>query len=141
MPQTPARERKSSSDVARNRAAIRDMAAAMVTLIVLNGSLVVLDPHGEVTGWYVAWSLSPVIPFLWLMWAQLKSLRRADEYQRIIQLEAMAIGFGTVLLLSMVAGLLEGARMGDPRQSLQIITIGGFLVWGGALAVLTRRSG
>ena len=132
--------RKSSSDVARDRAAVRDMAPAMVTLVVLQGSLNLLDPNGPVTPWYVVWSLSPLLPALWLVWAQLRSLRRADEYQRIMQLEAMAIGFGAVIMLSLAGGLLDGAGIGDPRQWLQVTSIVGVLAWAGALTIKTSRA-
>ena len=126
--------------MARDRAAIRDVVPAMLTLVVLQGSLILLDPHGDRTGWYLVWSLSPLVPAVWLMWAQLRGLRRADEYQRTIQLEAMATGFGAVIMLSLLAGLLDGAGLGDPRQSLQVIFIVGVLTWVGALALKTGRA-
>lgn len=131
-------DRKSASDKARERAALRDAVPAFVTLLVLQGSLILLNPHGEPTGWYLLWSFSPLVPALWLMWTQLRSLRRADEYQRVVQLEAMAVGFGAVLLLSFVGGLLDAAGLGNPAQSLQVTFIGGVLVWVGALAIKTR---
>jgi hypothetical protein len=113
----------------------------MVTLLVLQGSLILVDPHGPVTGWYLLWSFSPLVPALWLIWVQLRTLRRADEYQRVMQLEAMAIGFGVVIMLSLAGGLLEGARLGDPRQSLQVTFIAGVLAWIGTLVIKTRRAG
>ena len=131
-------DRKSASDKARERAALRDAVPAFVTLLVFQGSLILLNPHGDPSGWYLLWSFSPLVPALWLMWTQLRSLRRADEYQRVVQLEAMAIGFGAVLLLSFTGGLLDAAGMGNPAQSLQVTFIGGVLVWVGALALTTR---
>jgi hypothetical protein len=131
-------DRKSTSDRARERAALRDAGPAFVTLMVLQGSLILLNPPGEPSGWYLVWSLSPLVPALWLMWTQLRSLRRADEYQRVVQLEAMAIGFGAALLLSFTGGLLDSAGMGNPAQSLQVTFIGAVLVWVSALAVKTR---
>ena len=106
--------------------------------MVLQGSLILLNPQGGEGGWYLLWSLSPLVPALWLMWTQLRSVRRADEYQRVILLEAMSIGFGVVLLLSLVGGLLDAAGLGDPAQSLQITFIAGILAWVGALAVRLR---
>jgi hypothetical protein len=135
------RERKSSSDVARYRAAVRDTMPGMVTLVVVQGSLVLLDPDGGVSGWNLLWSVLPLVPAGWLVWAQLRSLRRADEYQRMMQLEAMAVGFGTVIVLSLAGGLLDGAGIGDPMQSLQVIFIVGILAWIAALAIKTRRAG
>jgi len=134
------RERKSGSDVARYRAAVRDTMPALVTLVVVQGSLVLLDPDGGASGWNLSWSVPPLVPALWLVWAQLRSLRRADEYQRIVQLEAMAIGFGTVIVLSLAGGLLDGAGIGDPRQSLQVTFILGILAWIAALAIKTWQA-
>ena len=70
----------------------------------------------------------------------MRSLRRADEYQRMLQLEAMAIGFGVVIVVAMVGGLLDGAGVGDARQALQITFIAGILSWVVALVVLMRRA-
>lgn len=106
----------------------------------MQASLVLLDPDGGANGWNLVWSLLPLLPAGWLVWAQLRSLRRADEYQRIVQLEAMAIGFGTVIVLSLAGGLLDAAGIGDSRQSLQVTFILGILSWIGALAVNTWRA-
>lgn len=134
------RERKSTSDAARERAALRDMVPAVVLLIVVQASLVLLDPDGGASTANVVWSLLPMVPALWLVWAKLRSLRRADELQRIVQLEAMSIGFGATLLLALLGGLLDAAGIGDPRQSLQITFIGGMLAWLGALGVAGARA-
>gem|GEM_PF-26689 len=125
----------------RDRAAVRDVVPAMVTLLVVQGSLILLDPHGEMTVWYLLWSFSPLAPALWLGWAQLRSLRRADEYQRVIQLESMAIGFGAVILLSLTGGLLDAARIGDPRTSLQVTFTGGVANNIGMVSVLNQELG
>jgi hypothetical protein len=133
-------ERKSSSDVARERAAFRDIVPGLVALVVLQGSLVIIDPDGGASAANLVWSLLPLLPVAWLVWAQVRSLHRADEYQRMLQLEAMAIGFGVVVVLGMVGGLLDGADVGDPRQSLQITVIAGILSWVAALVILMRRA-
>jgi hypothetical protein len=39
-----------------------------------------------------------------LVWAQLRSLRRADEFERVMQREAMAIGFGAVIVVALAGG-------------------------------------
>ncbi len=132
------RERKSSSDVARDRAGLRDITPGLVALLLTQGTLVVLDPDGRGDVWHVLWALSPLLAVLWLVRAQLRSLRRADEYQRIVQLEAMAIGFGTAITVACAGGLLDAARLGDPRPSLQATFIAGVLTWVIALAVKSR---
>jgi hypothetical protein len=133
-------ERKSRSDVIRERAALREMLPGVVVLTALQGSLVLVNPRGTENAWNVAWSLLPMVPALWLVWAQLRSLRRADEYQRVVQLEAMATGFATVMVLSLAGGILDAGGIGDPRQSLQVTFIAGTLTWLATLAVKTARA-
>ena len=130
--------RKSTSDVARDRAAFRDIIPALVALVIVQGSLVLIDPDQDATGRTLVWSLLPIVPAVSLVWSQLRCLQRADEYQRKMQFEAMSIGFGVVILISMTAGILDGAGIGNPRQFLQITFIGGVLVWIAALAYLSR---
>lgn len=126
--------------MARDRAALRDVLPGVVVLVAAHGSLLVLDPDAGASAWNLTWSLLPVVPALWLVWAQLRSLRRADEYQRVMQLEAMAIGFAAVLVLSLVGGLLDAAGVGSARQSLQVTFIGGTLTWVTALTINLRRT-
>jgi hypothetical protein len=137
---TTNKERRSASDVARDKAMLRDIAPGLVALVVTQGSLVILDPDGQDGPWNVVWSLLPLLPALWLVWAQLRGLKRADEYQRVMQLEALAIGFGAVIILALLGGLLDAAGIGDPRQSLQITFIVGIVVWVGALALKSSRA-
>jgi len=52
----------------------------------------------------------------------------------------MAVGFGAVVLLSLLGGLLDAARIGDPRTSLQVTFTGGVLIWVSALTIKTSRA-
>jgi hypothetical protein len=117
------------------------MLPGLILLLLAQGSLVLLDPqpHGRASVWYLLWSFSPMVPAVWLVWTQLRILRRADEYQRVLQLEAMAIGFGAAIMLALAGGLLDAAGVGDPSQSLQITFIVGVLAWIGALTIKTMR--
>ena len=119
---------------------MRDVAPGIVALVIVQASLVIVDPKAGASTWNLVWSLLPLVPVAWLVWAQLRSLRRADEYQRILQLDAMAIGFATVMVVSLTGGLLDAAGVGDARQSLQITFTAGVLSWLTALAVKTARS-
>jgi hypothetical protein len=67
-----------------------------------------------------------------------RAFRRGDEYQRKVQLESMAVGFGAVLVALQVAGLLAASGIGDLQQSFQLIVIGGILVWQGVADLRTR---
>lgn len=126
--------RKSVSDVERDRAAVREIVPAMVMLLVMQGSLIALDPDGRASVGRVIWSMSPIVPALWLVWAQVRILRRSDDYQRVLHLEAMAFGFAVVIAASFGGSLLDAARVGSARQSLQVAFQAGLLAWLAALA-------
>jgi len=110
----------------------------LALLLVTQGSLIVADPGRPSDASHVAWALSPMIAILWLAWVQFQSLRRADEFQRVMQLESLAIGFGAMAILGLGFGLLDGAGIGDSRQSLQLTLGIGILAWVVALGAKSR---
>jgi hypothetical protein len=59
--------------------------------------------------------------------------------ERVQMLEAMAVAFGAMVVLSLTGGLLDAADLGDPRQSLQVTFIAGVLIWVVALMAGTHR--
>ena len=133
-------ERKSASDIARERAAIRDLAPGLTALLVTEGTLVIADPDATSSGWHLAWALSPLLAIAMLAWGQFRVLRRADERERLQQLTAMAAGFGVFTVLLATAGVLQSADIGDAVQQTQIIFIAGIVSWIAALGVLAGRS-
>jgi hypothetical protein len=69
-----------------------------------------------------------------------RSLQRADEYQRLLQLQALAVGFAVVVVLLQVASVLVAAQLMDARQGLQISFLGGLVAWLGVRALKARKS-
>jgi hypothetical protein len=112
------------------RAARRGLVVDGLPVIVLGGLALTLGSDPEVTsGHRAAWVTLSALFTLAIARALLRSFRRADEYQRKIQLESMAIAFGAVLVALQIAGVLDAARIGELRQSFQLITIGGIVLW------------
>jgi hypothetical protein len=64
--------------------------------------------------------VSPMLPFLLVVWAVVRQFRRLDEYFRLISLESIAIAFGVTAGFAVTYGFLENA--GFPRLSM-------FRVW------------
>lgn len=137
---TASDDRKSASDVARARAAYRDLLPGMVLLVVAEGTLLVADPDAGSSGWHLAWSLSPLVAIGLLVWGQVRILGRSDERERLDQLKAMAFAFGVFAVLLAAAGVLQAADIGDPTQQMQITFIAGIVAWIGALEIRRRRS-
>jgi hypothetical protein len=135
----PRSNSNSNSDTRRAHAARGDVLPALALLIVTQGSLIWLDPGRPTSALGVGWAMSPLLAVAWLAWSQLRVVRRADELQRIVQLEAMAIGFGVMSTALIGVGLLHAAELGDLAQQTQIALIVGVLAWIAVLAVRMNR--
>jgi hypothetical protein len=80
-----------------------------------------------------------VIPALLIVRVVVRNLRRADEYQRVAQLEALAIGFGVMMMAVFTIGLLQAGGVGNLRQLVQISFAASMLIWIGALVFKRAR--
>jgi hypothetical protein len=118
---------------------MRDSLPAFALIVAALGIMILVDPEGLSPG-NVIWAALQVAAVLWMGWVQARSLTRADEYQRVVRLEALAIGFGTVMVTLVAAGALEALGIGNPRQSLQVTTGAGVLAWVVAQGLLTRKA-
>jgi hypothetical protein len=132
-------KRPSRSDRIRARAQIRDWLPALACIVVL-AVIGELGLFAANSAWKLFWSLLNLAPALWIVRAVVRSVRRADEYQRLAQLEALAVGFGTLMMAVFTAGLLDAGGVGNLRQSTQIAFIGSTLVWIATLLVKTQRT-
>ena len=133
-------ERNSTSDIARRRAASRELLPGLALLIASEASLLALTPDASANALHLAWALSPLLGIGLLVWAQIRILRRSDERERAVELSAMAVAFGVVVAALAVAGVLQAAQIGDARQQLQITTGLGISAWIIASLLLRRRA-
>jgi hypothetical protein len=117
---------------------ILDWLPALIALVVLS-LIQELGLFGSDGTWKLFWSLLNLAPALWVVRAVVRGLRRADEFQRRRQLEAMAIGFGVMMMAIFTVGLLQAAGVGDLRQLVQVSFGGSTLVWVGTLWIQTQR--
>ena len=134
-----AEKRKSALERRQDRATVRDAIPAVVALVVTEAIAASMDLDADSNPWHVLIAVLPLLAFGWLAWVQFRTLRRCDEYQRTLHLEAMSIGFGVAMLVAMAGATLGAADVGTNRQFLQITFIAGILAWVGALAVRMRR--
>ena len=130
---------ESQSERRRTRAEMRESFPAVAMSLAAFGILVLVDPDG-LTPLNVVWAVLSIASVMGFVWAQVRSLRRADEYQRMVRLEAIAIGFGTVIVLSFTAGMLNALGVGEPRQFYEPVFIVGVVVWAAAHGIKSRRA-
>lgn len=92
---------------ARQRTAyLRDMLPAILGYaVVLAVVLNLVDDEIDTIGEWLLLAL-PLVPALWGVRAVLRHLRRVDEYQRLLQLEAMTAGFGVAMVASLTIGFV-----------------------------------
>lgn len=133
-------ERKSSSDRARARAAGRELLPGLLLLAVTEVSLFVGDPDATAGAGELVWSLSPLAAIGLLAWGQVRVVRRSDEFERIQQLSAMAVGFGVLVVCLAGVGVLLAADLGDATQLTQLTFTAGVVAWIGTLVALNGRS-
>ena len=91
-----------------------------VYLVMLVGSIELLTHVDVARPWRDLIALSPMLPAAAMAWIVLRELRRMDELQRRIQLEALGFSFAGTAILTFSYGFLEG--LGYPRLSM-------FTVW------------
>ncbi len=133
----PADTRKSRAEIERRRAAWRDSIPVGVAIVVAVAAMAVTDlkDPGDTLIWAV-----PMLALLALgLRAELRDLRRADEYERTLLLEALALGFVVVIVLLFLGSLFASGGVGDPRVWLNVSFIGGLLGWSAIKAFKTRR--
>jgi hypothetical protein len=125
---TSSEKRLSRSDLLRRRADRRAMALPIAGFFAasISAFAFAFAANGGKSTWTIILWLSPVAFLLWLVAAVVKSLRRADEYQQRVQLEAMAVGFAATMITAAVFLMIEAA----PIKVSGILGFGpGGLVW------------
>ncbi len=99
----------------------KELATTLVVYgLMLTGSIELLQHVSVASPWRDVVALCPMIPAAAVAWIVLRELRRMDELQRRIQLEALGFSFAGTAILTFSYGFLEG--LGYPRLSM-------FTVW------------
>ena len=132
------RRRGSAGDRIRARADLRDFGLAMTGYaIVLSAVLVWGHLDGSSPSRFV-WALLPVVPTLFIVRAVLRHVDRVDDYQRLLLLKGLGVGFAVAMVAAVTVGFLGAAGMALPDAGW-IIYAAGMLGWLGASLVAQKR--
>ena len=71
-----------------------------------------LEEMGLAPPWGLVVACAPLFAFYWFVWVVQRAVKSADELQRRIHLEALALAFPTTMLVLMTLGLLESLPAG-----------------------------
>ena len=95
----------------------RELGGSLVAYVVLLvGSILVLKQGAPAAPWRELLALAPMLAGIAICWAIVRELRRMDELQMRIQLEALGFAFAGTALVSFSYGFLEG--LDYPRLSM-----------------------
>jgi hypothetical protein len=118
----------SVGDRSRTRAYLREFwPGIFVYGALLTASLIWGDLDGT-SPWRFVWALLPVLPALWIVRALLQHLRRVDDYQRMLLLQGLGVGFAIAMIASLTLGFLGIAGL-PMRLSGWVVYTAGMLGW------------
>ncbi len=129
---------RSEGDREKSRAYQREFWPGILAYaVVLVGVLVWGELDGD-SPWRFLWAVLPMIPALWIVRAMLRHVRRVDDYQRLLLLQALGGGFAVAMIASVTLAFLEIAGLSVPGVGW-IIYGAGMLGWIISGAVVGRR--
>ena len=111
--------------------------ALLAYACVLVGSIFLLKHFAPLPPWREMFALSPMVPGIFVIWVVLRQLRRLDELQCRIQMEAIAFAFIGTAFLTFGYGFLEG--LGYPRMSQFVVWPTMAVLWIVGRIVASRR--
>lgn len=134
----------STGDRARAWAYHRDFWPGILAYGLVLTAVLVWGHLDGTSPWRFLWAVLPVLPALWVVRAVLRHLHRVDEYQRLLTLQGLGVGFSIAMVTAITGGFLgfAGLEPGPfPLSSGCWIVYGaGMLGWAISAAVLSRRA-
>lgn len=116
----------------------RELGGSLVAYVVLLvGSILVLKQGVPAAPWRELLALAPMLAGIAICWAIVRELRRMDELQMRIQLEALGFAFAGTALVSFSYGFLEG--LDYPRLSMFTLWPLMAVLWVVGLLLARRR--
>jgi len=118
----------STGDRARAQSYRRDFWPGMIGYGVVLAVVLAWGNLGGDSPWRYLWALLPVIPAGWTVRAVLRHIHRIDDYQRLLLLQGLGVGFATAMIASLTLGFLGIAGL-PMRLAGWVIYGAGMLGW------------
>lgn len=117
----------SQGDIQQRNKYLREFLPGMVAYAVL--LVLVLSQVDEESSWAPVLFLLPVLPMIWVAIAVYRSIRRSDEYARLLQYESMALAFGVMVITSLAFGFV-GIVVDNIGWASWVVFSLGMATWG-----------
>ena len=122
----------------KSKQSVKELTATLVVYgAMLVGSIELFTHVDFPRPWRDLIALGPMIPAAAAAWVVLRELRRMDELQRRIQLEALGFSFAGTAILTFSYGFLEG--LGYPKLSMFAVWPILAVLWAVGLVLARRR--
>jgi hypothetical protein len=132
---------ESTNEINRRKSSLRDGLAVGVILLValLIGSVPQADPSSPAAK-DIVWAAISSVGVVALLLVSYLGYRRADELQQLVQLKAAALTFLAILLGLFTAEMLYALKQINVIPVIQILFIGGIVLWVLLQKVIESRS-
>lgn len=134
----------SAGDRARAWAYHRDFWPGILAYILVLTAVLLWGHLDGPSPWRFLWAALPVLPALWVVRAVLRHLHRVDEYQRLLTLRGLGVGFSIAMVTAVTGGFLGIAGLEPAPFPLAtgcwIVYGAGMLGWAITTGVLNRRA-
>ncbi len=87
--------------------------------------------------WRIPVAVLPAIPLLFVVWSVIHFIRKMDELQKTIHLEAVTFSFLVTMVVAFTYGFLENA--GLPPISVLYVPVCMCVLWGIGAGIASRR--
>lgn len=129
---------QSRGDRAKARAYLREFLPGIVGYAVVLVAVLLFGDLDGTSPWRYVWAILPVLPVIWMAIAVVRHLKRLDDYQQRLNLQALGVGFAVAMAAAVTMGLLESA--GLHIQGTGWIVFGaGMIGWGVTSIIAGRR--
>jgi hypothetical protein len=128
---------RSAGDRARAHAYYRDFWPGIVGYVAVLAAVMTWGQLDQPSTWRYLWVLLPVLPALWVVRAVARHVGRIDDYQRLLLLQGLAVGFAIAMVAAITVGFLAIAGL--------VLPAAGWLIYGAGMlgwavsGVLARR--
>lgn len=128
----------SAGDRVRTRAYYRDFLPGVIGYAVVLGAALVWGDLDGTSSWRYLWAVLPVVPALWMLRAVLRHVRRIDDYQRLLLLQGLGVGFAIAMIAALTLGFLGIAGL-SMRGAGWVVYSAGMLGWLVASRLVQKR--
>ena len=125
----------SAGDRARGRAYARDFWPGMAGYGIVLAAVLTWGGLDGDSPWRALWALLPVVPALWIVRAVVRHVHRIDDYQRLLLLQSVGVGFAIAMIASLTVAFLDIAGLDVPAPGW-VVYGAGMLGWALCAAVL-----